>query len=93
LPTSSNQSIAALWQYRFRYDLFGDDLEVYHNNSLSSNITGRTNTVIKTVTGLRYEITDLLYLNTSLDFDWETEPAGEAENEDLALVIGLGVEF
>jgi putative salt-induced outer membrane protein YdiY len=93
LPTESNQSIAALWHYRFRYDLFGDDLEVYHNNSLSVNITGRTNAVIKTVTGLRYEITDLLYLNTSLDFDYETEPAGEAENEDLALVIGLGVEF
>jgi len=93
LPTNSNQSIAAIWQYRFRYDLFGDDLEVYHNNSLNWNITGRTNAVIKTVTGLRYEITDLLYLNTSLDFDYETEPAGEAENEDLALVIGLGLEF
>ena len=93
LPSTSNESIAAIWQYRFRYDLFGDDLELYHNNSLNWNITGRTNAVIKTVTGLRYEITDLLYLNTSVDFDYESEPAGEAENEDLAVVIGLGVEF
>jgi putative salt-induced outer membrane protein YdiY len=93
LPTESNQSIAALWLYRFRYDLLGDDLEIYHNNTLQWYVTGRTNTVVKTVTGVRYEITDLLYLNTSLDFDWESDPAGEAENEDLALVIGLGVEF
>ncbi len=93
LPSTSNQSIAALWQYRFRYDLFGDDLEIYHKNSVNWNITGRTNAVIKTVTGVRYEITDLLYLNTSVDFDYETEPVGEAENEDLAVVIGLGVEF
>ncbi len=93
IPTDSNQSIAALWQYRFRHDFFGDDLEIYHNNSLNVNVTGRRNTIVKTVTGIRYSITDLLYLNTALDFDYETEPAGTATNEDLALVIGFGMEF
>jgi putative salt-induced outer membrane protein YdiY len=93
LPKESNQSVAAIWQYRFRYDLFGDDLEIYHNNTIQLYLTGRTNTVIKTVTGLRYEITDLLYLNTSLDFDWESDPAGVAEPEDLSFVVGLGLEF
>jgi len=93
LPSESNESVTALWTYRFRYDLFGDDLEVYHNHTINWYLTGRTNTVVKTVTGLRYEITDLLYLNTSLDFDWESDPAGTAKNEDLALVVGLGLEF
>ena len=93
LPKESNDSIAVLWAFRFRQDLIGDDLEVYHNNSINWNVTGRTNGIIKTVTGVRYEITDLLYLNASVNFDWETEPAGEAENEDVAVVIGLGVEF
>jgi hypothetical protein len=49
--------------------------------------------VIKTSTGARYEITDLLYANVSLDYDYESEPAGTAENGDLSLVVGLGVEF
>jgi putative salt-induced outer membrane protein YdiY len=93
LPKETNESVAVLWAFRFRQDLIGDDLEVYHNNSVNWNITGRTNGSIKTVTGVRYEITDLLYLNASVNFDWETEPAGDAENEDLAVVIGLGVEF
>lgn len=93
LPKESNESIAVLWGFRFRQDLIGDDLEVHHNNSINWNVTGRRNASIKTVTGVRYEITDLLYLNAQVNFDWETEPAGEAENEDLAFVFGLGVEF
>jgi putative salt-induced outer membrane protein YdiY len=93
LPSESNQSITALWKYRLRYDLFGDDLEFYHDDSIDWYLTGRSNAVLKTVTGLRYEITDLLYMNVAIDFDWETQPAGDATNEDLGVVVGLGVEF
>ena len=28
-----------------------------------------------------------------LDYDYETEPSGEAENYDLAILIGFGLEF
>ena len=28
-----------------------------------------------------------------LDFDYESNPADLAENEDLSLLVGLGVEF
>ena len=27
------------------------------------------------------------------DYDWESQPAGTAKNSDLALVVGLSVEF
>ena len=90
----------AVWTLRFRYDLLGDDLELYHNDSIVYNISGRDNTSIKTTTGLRYEITDLFYLNTSLDWDYETDPLqGDplttvpVENEDITLVVGMGLEF
>lgn len=90
----AQQSMVALWILRFRKDLFSEDLELYHDHSINSYLTGRTNTVIKTTTGARYEITDLLYANISLDYDYETEPAvATAENDDLRLVLGLGVEF
>jgi putative salt-induced outer membrane protein YdiY len=87
------ESGVATWSLRYRQDFFSDDLELYHNNSVTSNISGRTNTSYKTTTGLRYEITDLLYANLSLDYDYETDPVDTAEPEDVALLVGVGVEF
>lgn len=89
----TGQNAVALWGVRFRQDFIGDDLKVFHNHSLTANISGRTNAVIKTSTGLSYEITDLLFAKLSLDFDYETEPAAGAEKEDLALLVGIGLEF
>ena len=90
---SSEQSSVASWALRYRQDLFSEDLEIYHNNSIVYYIGGRTNTIYKTTTGLRYEITDLLYANLSVDFDYETAPAATASNEDVAVLFGVGVEF
>jgi hypothetical protein len=89
----TQESVVGIWAVRWRHDFFSEDLEAYHDHSINIYLTGRTNTVIKTTTGIRYEITDLLYANVSLDYDYETQPAGTAENEDLSLVVGLGVEF
>ena len=72
---------------------FATDLELYHDDTINAYVTGRTNTVYKTVTGLRYEFGDLLYFNTSLVFDYETEPLEGAANEDLSCVVGLVTEF
>jgi putative salt-induced outer membrane protein YdiY len=89
----SQQSVVGIWALRYRQE-FLKDLEFYHDDSINYYITGRTNTVFKTTTGMRYEITDRLYANTSLDYDYETEPAGMGvDNEDLTWVFGLGLEF
>jgi len=93
IALSSEQSTVAAWTLRYRQDLFGEDLEIYHNNSITYYIDGRANTIYKTTTGLRYEITDLLYANFSVDYDYETQPAATATNEDLAVLFGVGVEF
>lgn len=90
---AEEDNIIAGWIMRIRYKFGRPDLELYHNNSLSQNIAGRTNTAIKTVTGARFEITDLLYVNFEVDFDWESEPAAGAESEDLSVLVGLGFEF
>ncbi len=89
----SQESAVAIWTLRYRQDVFTDDLEIYHDHSINSYVTGRNNLVIKTSTGVRYEITDLLYANLAVDYDYESEPAGTAENDDLGIVVGLGVEF
>lgn len=93
IAASNEQSTVVAWSLRYRQDLLSEDLEIYHNNSITYYINGRDNTIYKTTTGLRYEITDLLYANFSVDFDYETQPAESAESEDLAVLFGVGVEF
>ena len=86
-------NIVAGWIMHIRYKFGRPDLELYHNNSFYSNIAGRTNNVIKTITGMRFEISDLLYLNFEVDFNWESNPAATAKPEDLSMLVGLGFEF
>ncbi len=81
------------WSLRYRQDFFSDDLELYHNDSITTNVSGRTNTSYKTTTGLRFEITDLLYANFSIDYDYETHPVDTAVSEDIAVLVGVGLEF
>lgn len=93
ISKNTTDSAVATWTLRYRQGLFGDDVGVFHNQTITSNVTGRTNTSYRTSTGLSYEITDLLTSNISLDFDYETHPAEAAENEDLTLMFGLALEF
>ena len=88
-----NDSGIAFWSMRISHDLIGGDLNLFHNNSITTNISGRSNTVLKTSTGFRYEITDLLYANVEFVYDYESDPADIAENEDVSLLVGLGLEF
>ncbi|TDJ44665.1 MAG: DUF481 domain-containing protein [Gammaproteobacteria bacterium] len=93
IERQDNDSAIAGWILRFRYNLIGGDLSAFHNNSWSSTLSGRRNDIFKSQTGVRYEITDLLYLNFELDFDYESSPAEGSENEDLTMLIGIGVEL
>ena len=93
ISSATTDSAVATWTLRFRQDLFSDDVELFHNQTITHNITGRTNTSYRTSTGLSYEISDLLSTNLSLDFDYETDPVDVAENEDIALLFGLVAEF
>jgi putative salt-induced outer membrane protein YdiY len=86
-------SSVAVWSLRFNHEFFSGDFDLFHNHSIIETIEGRDNTIIKTTTGIRYEISDLLYLNVSYDWDHESEPAGTAEKTDSTFVIGAGLEF
>jgi putative salt-induced outer membrane protein YdiY len=90
---STQQSSVAAWVLRFGHDFFNGDMEVFHNQDINVYLSGRSNTSYKTSTGLRYEITDLLYTNLTLNYDYETDPVPGVLNEDLALLVGFGAEF
>jgi putative salt-induced outer membrane protein YdiY len=81
------------WTLRLGHDFFSGDLELFHNHTVTTNVAGRDNSVLKSTTGSRFDITDLLYANLQVDFDYETDPPAGTENEDLTFVIGVGAEF
>lgn len=89
----ANESAVAVWALRFRHEFFSGDMSVFHNHTISTNLSGRDNTIFKSSTGLNYEITDLLYSSIALAYDYETDPVETAEPEDVSLLLGLGFEF
>lgn len=91
--TSSESGSVYAFTLRFEYDFAKPDLTVFANNTTTKANFGRKNTVTQFSTGVRYEITDLLYANFQFDYDYESEPEGDADNEDVTLLFGLGVEF
>ena len=93
IDAQKNDSAVAIWALRFRYDLIGGDLGFFHNHSLTLNLSGRDNAVVKTSSGAEYDINDFVYAKLSVDYDYESNPADLATSSDLSLLFGLGFEF
>lgn len=87
------ESFAPRWGMRFAHDLLGGDVEFFHNHNIWTYVSGRDNNVFETSTGFRYEITDDIYVNLQVNFNYETDPAANAENQDVAYLVGIGVEL
>ena len=81
------------WKLDYTHDFRGGDLEFFHNQNLNYQFFGDNNAILKTNTGFRYDIFKDIYASVSLRYDYETEPAEGAENEDTTLAIGIGAEF
>lgn len=75
------------------YDVSRLDLEVFHYQHIYRNLTGRKNTVFNTRTGVRYEITDDIYINIQADYDYDLDPPVNTDEKDFTFLIGAGVEL
>lgn len=89
-----NQSSTLIeWRLRYAHDFRGGDFELFHNHVLYRSLGGRENLVLNSVTGIRYDITDDIYLNIQLNYDMDSEPIEGTEGEDLTLLFGAGIDF
>jgi putative salt-induced outer membrane protein YdiY len=86
-------STMADWRLDYTHLFLDGRMEFFHSDNLYRNFSGRTNLVFKSKTGVRYKITDDIYLNTQLDYDYDTEPAAGKEKDDLAFMVGAGMKF
>ena len=88
----TNDSTTARWTMKYRRDVTGD-MEIFHDHSLSVYLTGRTNRIADTSTGIRWDVWGDIYLNAQLDWNWESDPALGNEQSDLTYALGIGIEL
>ena len=81
------------WRLRYAHDLVGGDIELFHNHQIYQSLSGRENTAFVSATGLRYDITDDIYLNVQLNYDYDSEPAEGTEASNLTYLFGAGLQF
>ncbi|MEM9301956.1 MAG: DUF481 domain-containing protein [Pseudomonadota bacterium] len=82
-----------LWRLRYTQDLWDDKVDFFHNHNITQQFYGNDNLIFKSNTGFRFDITDNYYANFSLRYDYETEPAAGASEDDSTVVVGLGAKF
>ena len=81
------------WKLNFYWELLSGDLQFFHDQNFLKNLEGRKNFVFYSQTGLRYGINEDIYLNLQANYDYDSEPAGNAKEEDLTFIIGAGINF
>ena len=81
------------WKLNFYWELLNGDLQFFHDQNLLKNLEGRKNLVFYSQTGFRYEINEDIYLNLQANYDYDSQPAGNAKEEDLTFIIGAGVNL
>lgn len=81
-----------LFSMRYNQE-FSDWMTFYLNNNTTQQFFGNDNLIIKTVTGVRFDLIGSLYANIGLRYDYETEPAPGSSKDDSTLQVGLGYSF
>jgi putative salt-induced outer membrane protein YdiY len=80
--------------FAMRYEQsYTDWMTFYLNNNTTQQFYGNNNLIIKTVTGVRFDLVGDLYANVGLRYDYETEPAPGNTKDDSTLQVGLGYKF
>lgn len=87
----NEEAFAPRWSLDYMRKILGGDLEFFHRHSALTYVSGRSNDVIESSTGVRWEIVDDVYMNVQVDYDWESEPSEGNKKEDTTYLIGLGV--
>ena len=83
----------ALWNLRYTQDFRDGDIGLFHNHNIGYQLYGNENMIFKSTTGVQFDLIEDVYAKISLRYDYETEPAEGAQNEDTTLAIGIGAEF
>ena len=89
-PNDSNEQHMALrWGVNYSQKIW-DNLSFHHDWVLFRRLGGKKQWLLDTTTGLRLSITDNLWFNLQLDFDYDNKPAEDSYRSDHSFSFGLG---
>jgi len=89
----SNSGGVGLWKLFYTQNLIDGKMSLFHDHNITYQFYAENNAIFKSNTGFRFDIYKNIYLTTSLRYDYETEPAPNASEDDLTFAIGVGASF
>lgn len=91
--TGPESGATGLWNLQYTQDFVGGNMAFFHNHNINYQFFADNNLIFKSNTGFRFDVYKDVYTSISLRYDYETEPALGAENDDTTLAIGVGASF
>jgi putative salt-induced outer membrane protein YdiY len=70
-----------------------DQLRFFHSGEWFPGLEAGSGHLVKTTTGLRRALTDVWFVEAKLKFDWDSEPAEDADRTDVVYLLGAGLTF
>jgi putative salt-induced outer membrane protein YdiY len=87
------KSVAFQTIFRYEQRFLNDDLVLFHQFDAQRVIKGRANKILRSSTGLRWDLPRELYLNMQVNLALESNPAEGQANGDITYLIGVGLEL
>ncbi len=89
----SNSGGVGLWKLFYNQNLVEGKMSLFHDHNITYQFYAENNAIFKSNTGFRFDVYKNIYLTTSLRYDYETEPAPNASEDDLTFALGVGASF
>lgn len=91
--TDDREFPGSLWKLDFERELYTDDFVFYHNHRVINSLEQLSNFIAQTRTGLKFDLIDDFTLSAEYQFDWNNEPAADADQDDSRYLLKIGYEF
>ncbi len=91
-PTADGEYGAGRWSLDWWHEL-AEDLRVFHNHQLLQSFQQSNDYEVDTETGLRYFFNAALHGEIKYEWDYDNDPAGDAEREDTKWTLGAGYRW
>jgi putative salt-induced outer membrane protein YdiY len=92
-PTDDTNYAAFQLSMDFKRDLYKDDITFFHNNMYLNSLQSLSDIIIRTETGIKFDMAWDFVLTAEVQTDWENEPAEDAKKLDTRYMLKIGFEF